>query len=83
MGYLDVEGHVNLVRDEQSGAILNTDSSQYNQYMALRNSKAKKDQKIVLLVGDIGYGIFDDFRKQHPKRFFNHIQKDFLIDVWV
>ncbi len=32
---------------------------------------AKKDQKIVLLVGDIGYGIFDDFRKQHPKRFFN------------
>ena len=31
----------------------------------------KKDQKIVLLVGDIGYGIFDDFRKQHPKRFFN------------
>ena len=32
---------------------------------------AIKDQKIVLLVGDIGYGIFDDFRKQHPKRFFN------------
>ena len=32
---------------------------------------AKIDQKIVLLVGDIGYGIFDDFRKQHPKRFFN------------
>ena len=24
-----------------------------------------------MLVGDIGYGIFDDFRKQHPKRFFN------------
>ena len=32
---------------------------------------AKKDKKIVLLVGDIGYGIFDDFRKHHPKRFFN------------
>ena len=32
---------------------------------------AKKDNKIVLLVGDIGYGIFDDFRKNHPKRFFN------------
>ena len=27
---------------------------------------AKKDEKIVLLVGDIGYGIFDDFRKEHP-----------------
>tara|TARA_Y100000590_G_C15694689_1_gene1004676 strand:- start:1091 stop:1582 length:492 start_codon:yes stop_codon:yes gene_type:complete len=32
---------------------------------------AKKDEKIVLLVGDIGYGIFDNFRKEHPKKFFN------------
>ena len=32
---------------------------------------AKKDKKIVLLVGDIGYGIFDDFRKNHPNKFFN------------
>tara|TARA_X000000950_G_C13875908_1_gene644821 strand:+ start:1391 stop:1882 length:492 start_codon:yes stop_codon:yes gene_type:complete len=37
----------------------------------LINDIAKKDRKIVLLVGDIGYGIFDDFRKNHPKRFFN------------
>ena len=35
------------------------------------NELAKKDNKIVLLVGDIGYGIFDDFRKENPKRFFN------------
>ena len=35
------------------------------------NEIAKKDKKVVLIVGDIGYGIFDDFRKQHPKRFFN------------
>ena len=32
---------------------------------------AKKDDKIVLIVGDIGYGVFDDFRKKHPKKFFN------------
>lgn len=32
---------------------------------------ATKDKKIVLIVGDIGYGIFDEFRKKHPKRFFN------------
>ena len=32
---------------------------------------AKKDDKIVLIVGDIGYGIFDEFREQHPKKFFN------------
>ena len=35
----------------------------------LINELAKKDDKIVLLVGDIGYGIFDDFRKNHPKKF--------------
>jgi len=35
------------------------------------NELAKKDKKIVLLVGDIGYGIFDDFRRDNPKRFFN------------
>ena len=32
---------------------------------------AKKDNKIVLIVGDIGYGVFDNFRQQHPKKFFN------------
>ena len=53
MGYLDVEGHVNLVRDEQSGAILNTDNSQYNQYMALRSSKVQKDKKIDAIESDL------------------------------
>jgi transketolase len=32
---------------------------------------ADLDPRIVLLVGDIGYKIFDDFRERHPKRFFN------------
>ena len=31
----------------------------------------KKDKKVMLLVGDIGYGIFDSFRKEHPKNFIN------------
>ena len=35
------------------------------------NELAKKDDKIVLIVGDIGYGVFDDFRKEHPEKFFN------------
>ena len=35
------------------------------------NEIANKDSKLVLLVGDIGYGIFDEFRKNHPKKFFN------------
>ena len=32
---------------------------------------ANKDEKIVLLVGDIGYRVFDKFRKNFPKRFIN------------
>ena len=35
------------------------------------NELAEKDNKIVLIVGDIGYGIFDKFRKNNPRRFFN------------
>ena len=35
------------------------------------NELANKDKKIFLIVGDIGYGIFDEFRKNHPKRFIN------------
>ena len=37
----------------------------------LINELAKKDDKIILLVGDIGYSVFDDFRKNHPKKFIN------------
>lgn len=37
----------------------------------LINTLASQDKKIVLLVGDIGFGIFDEFRKNYPKRFFN------------
>jgi len=41
-----VEGHQNLYRDEQSGAIINCDSSAYNQYL---NSLSVRDsQKIEL-----------------------------------
>ena len=32
---------------------------------------AKKNKKIVLLVGDIGYKLFDNFQKNYPTRFYN------------
>ena len=32
---------------------------------------AKKDQKIYLIVGDIGFRVFDEFREMHPNRFIN------------
>ena len=46
----------------------------------LINELAKKDDKIVLLVGDIGYGIFDDFRKIIPKNFST---LEFVNKVWI
>ena len=32
---------------------------------------ADNDDKIYLLVGDIGYRVFDEFREKHPDRFIN------------
>ena len=32
---------------------------------------ADRDEKIYVLVGDIGYRVFDEFRKRHPERFIN------------
>ena len=38
-----VEGHQHLYRDEKSGAIINTDTNSYNQYLS--SIQRKKDQK--------------------------------------
>ena len=46
MNYAKVEGHVNLVRDQRTKAILNTDMNEYNNYIALRNSKQSSNDKI-------------------------------------
>lgn len=32
---------------------------------------AEKDDKVVVIVGDIGHGVFDAFREKFPDRFFN------------
>ena len=32
---------------------------------------ADRDEKIYVLVGDIGYQVFDEFREKHPDRFIN------------
>lgn len=32
---------------------------------------ADKDENIYIIVGDIGYRVFDEFRKKHPDRFIN------------
>lgn len=42
---IKVEGHPNLYRDEVSGAIINYDSTSYNQYVnSLKKQELKKNE---------------------------------------
>ena len=41
-----VNGYSNLKRDGETNSIINTNVSEYNQYISLRKSKQLKDKKI-------------------------------------
>lgn len=41
-----VEGHKNLYRDEETGAIVNYDDSEYNQYMLSKKEKIIQKKEI-------------------------------------
>lgn len=41
MSYIKVQGYTHLVRDKSSNAIVNTDKTEYQLYMARRNARAK------------------------------------------
>ena len=43
---LRVNGHKNLYRDDSSGAIVNTDTVSYKQYMRLKEKKKNEKQEI-------------------------------------
>ena len=47
-----VDGHKNLYRD-QSGAIVNTDTNEYNQYVKLRSERKYQKEEIEGLKKDI------------------------------
>lgn len=51
---IPVEGYKNLFRDEKSGAIVNTDTIAYNQYIKMREEKRKNRQEIDEMKKDIG-----------------------------
>ena len=48
-----VEGHKNLYRDENSGAIINTDSHGYSQYKKSKNIKLTQKDEIDSMKKDI------------------------------
>lgn len=41
-----VEGHSDLVRDMENGAIINTDSAAYQNYILMKNQKLKEKERI-------------------------------------
>ena len=53
MKHTNVEGHADLVRDNSSGAILNNDTSQYNQYLSLRAKRKQGTDRIDNMEDDL------------------------------
>jgi len=50
---IPVEGHKNLYRDENSGAIINCDSFGYTQYIRMKEEKRKQKEEIDQIKNDI------------------------------
>ena len=50
---IPVEGHKNLYRDEDSGSIVNTDSSGYNQYMQMKSARLTQREELDKMREDI------------------------------
>lgn len=53
MEYLKVEGHNNLLRDPHTNSIINTNMTEYQQYLARRNVKNEENEKLQNLETDV------------------------------
>lgn len=53
MEYLRVEGHNELLRDPITNSIINTNMSEYQQYIARRNVKTEENQKVQTIEEDV------------------------------
>lgn len=62
MDYLKVEGHPNLVRDEKTNAILNTDMNEYENYMKIKRLKDLERERMEHLENDMN-NIKDDLQE--------------------
>ena len=52
--YLKVEGHPGLVRDPESGAILNINTSELEQRSKVKSAKRKERERVDKLESEIG-----------------------------
>ena len=50
---IPVEGHLNLYRDRNTGSIVNTDKSNYNNYMKVKRLKQTEKEELDTIKADI------------------------------
>lgn len=50
---IPIEGHNNLVRDEITGAVVNTDQFEYDQYFKMKNQKDLQKEELDKMKSDI------------------------------
>lgn len=53
MDYIKVKGHEHLIRDPTTNSIINTNMSEYKEYIYRKNFKIEEDQKIQNLENDM------------------------------
>jgi len=53
MSYIKVKDNENLVRDSKSNCIINTNKSEYDEYLARRKSKQNEKNKVENLERDL------------------------------
>jgi len=53
MDFMKITGHDNLVRDPKTNAIINTNMSEYQEYVSRKKIKNEEQQKIHSLESDV------------------------------
>ena len=53
MDYVKVKGHDHLVRDPKTNSIINTNKSEYEQYMYRKQNKQEEQQKMQSLESEV------------------------------
>jgi len=72
MKYLKVDGHNNLARDTETGAILNFDFDAYQNYMKMKEIKKREEQRVSNLETQIDTlkGDLNEIKNLHLKILF-------------
>jgi len=53
MSYSKIEGHENLIRDEKTKSIINTNINEYENYIKMRNIKQSEVKRIENIENDL------------------------------